>query len=119
MSYIHREWVHVDDGTPCNFLASTPTVPDTEGSNWCCGDVRSIQAINWPLNQPDGVEAKYWEQQFRGMLQSYTAAATQVDHLRAAICAFLGFSENPGDNELICQLNWITAKQTRTLKNDK
>jgi hypothetical protein len=101
-------------------VASNPTVPDTEGSNWCCNEhVRKIQAINWPLNQPDGIEAKYWEQQFRGMLQSYTAAATQVDHLRAAICAFFEFDENPGDSELICQLNWITAKQKRMGNNAK
>jgi len=71
----------------------------------------------------DGIEAafdaKYWEQQFRDMLQAYMTASIAADHLRAALCAFFEFDENPGDSELICQLNWITAKQTRTLKNDK
>ena len=123
MSYIHREWVHMDDGTPCNFLASTPTIPDTEGSNWRCGNVREIQAVNWPVDQvvlaQAVIDAKHWEKQFRNMLQSYMEVSITADHFRAVLCAFLGFSESPGDDELICQLNWITANQTRTLKNDR
>jgi hypothetical protein len=123
MSYIHREWIHVDDGTSCNFLSSTPTIPDTAGSMWCCQDhSRKIQAINWPLNlvlDQAALDAKHWEKQFRSMLQSYMEVSITADHFRAAICAFLGFSESPGDGELICQLNWITANQTRTLKNDR
>jgi len=114
MTYQHREWVHVDDGTPCNFVASNPTIPDTEGNNWCCKEhVRTIQAVNWPLNQlvlaQAVFDAKYWEQQFRDMLEAYQTASTAADHLRIALCAFLGLPENPGDAELIASLNAIIA----------
>jgi len=64
-------------------------------------------------------DAKYWEQQFRDMLQAYMTASIAADHLRAALCAFFEFDENPGDSELICQLNWITAKQKRMGNNAK
>ena len=120
MTYLHREWVHVDDGTPCNFLASTPTVPDTEGSNWCCQDhVRKIQAVNWPVDQMDGIEAafdsKYWEKQYRDLAEAYQTASTAADHFRAALCAFLELKVNPGDAELICQLNWAIAARKRSV----
>jgi len=118
----------MDDGTPCTFVASTPTIPNTEESNWSCFDHgREIQVINWPMDQQlvlvlmldqATFDAKSWEKQFRDMLQAYVTASTAAGHLRAAICAFLQLGESPGDDELICQLNWMTAKQKRMVNND-